>query len=114
MDQLEVVSLDSLVSTEHSYRKFAALWSFSNAEKTLKKFEKEKNPYRGFELLRLFKCLLLQFMVVRAPYERVFSQQNKQVRYCGVAKNQFAAFMQAICFNLKPLLVINPPQLVLV
>ncbi len=320
MDQLEVVSLDSLVSTEHSYRKFAALWSFSNAEKQPKKFEKE-NPYRGFGLLRLFKCLLLQFMednsdreqalflrenlsakwfcgfglsertpnysvfskvrkrigtqrlsaifsdlrsqlkaqglisevfsfvdassliskaqlwkerdkaieqkyktlnneilpivahdkqarigckgkdkfwygykkhvsvdmqsglinkvattpanvsdakglahvcpkqgavyadkayciraarlaaakqgchlaaiksnnmrtknrdldrwysAIRAPYERVFSQQNKQVRYCGVAKNQFAAFMQAICFNLKPLLVINPPQLVLV
>ena len=50
---------------------------------------------------------------IRSPYERVFSQQNKRVRYCGVAKNQFAAFMEAICFNLKRLTVLDPPNLVL-
>jgi IS5 family transposase len=50
---------------------------------------------------------------IRAPYERVFSQQNKRVRYCGVAKNQFAAFMEAICFNLKRLSVLAPPTGVL-
>jgi hypothetical protein len=44
---------------------------------------------------------------IRAPYERVFSNTSKRVRYRGIAKNQFAAFMQAICFNLKRLLVIN-------
>lgn len=46
---------------------------------------------------------------IRAPYERVFSQDPKRVRYRGIAKNQFAAFMQAICFNLKRVLVIAPP-----
>jgi IS5 family transposase len=46
---------------------------------------------------------------IRAPYERVFSGDSKRVRYKGVAKNQFAVFMQAICFNLKRLLVISPP-----
>ena len=46
---------------------------------------------------------------IRSPYERVFSQQNRRVRYVGVAKNQFAEFMNAICFNLKRLLVLNPP-----
>ena len=50
---------------------------------------------------------------VRSPYERVFSQREKRVRYRGVAKNQFAAFMQAICFNIKRLAVIGPPNLVL-
>lgn len=30
---------------------------------------------------------------LRSPYERVFSQQNKRVRYLGIAKNQFSAFM---------------------
>ena len=50
---------------------------------------------------------------IRAPYERVFSQQNKRVRYCGVSKNQFAAFMEAICFNLKRLTALDPPNLVL-
>lgn len=48
---------------------------------------------------------------IRAPYERVFANQNKRVRYIGIAKNQFTGFMQAICFNLKRLLVIAPPNL---
>ena len=29
-----------------------------------------------------------------SPYERVFAHRNKRVRYSGIAKNQFAAFMQ--------------------
>lgn len=48
---------------------------------------------------------------IRAPYERVFSGESKRTRYKGIAKNQFSAFMQAICFNLKRLLVISPPHL---
>ena len=36
---------------------------------------------------------------IRSPYERVFSKDNKRVRYVGIAKNQFAEFMKAICFN---------------
>jgi len=44
---------------------------------------------------------------VRAPYERVFSKQRKRVRYRGIAKNQFTAFFQAICFNLKRLVVLQ-------
>lgn len=48
---------------------------------------------------------------LRAPYERVFSQDPKRVRYRGIAKNQFAAFMQAICFNLKRLSILSPPNL---
>ena len=48
---------------------------------------------------------------IRAPYERVFSQNSKRTRYKGITKNQFTAFMEAICFNLKRLLVISPPHL---
>ena len=48
---------------------------------------------------------------LRSPYERVFSQQNKRIRYCGISKNQFAAFMEAICFNLKRLSALDPPNL---
>ena len=32
---------------------------------------------------------------IRAPYESVFSKENKRVRYVGICKNQFMAFMQA-------------------
>jgi IS5 family transposase len=48
---------------------------------------------------------------IRAPYERVFSQREKRVRYNGVAKNQFSGFMFAICFNLKRLVALNLPDL---
>lgn len=48
---------------------------------------------------------------VRSPYERVFSQRERRVRYRGTAKNQFAAFMQAICSNLKRIIVLNPPNI---
>ena len=48
---------------------------------------------------------------LRSPYERVFSKTNKRVRYCGVAKNQFTAFMEAIAHNLKRLVVLDLPNL---
>ena len=51
---------------------------------------------------------------IRAPYERIFSKDNKRVRYCGIAKNQFATFMQAICFNLRRLVALDPPNLCLI
>lgn len=47
---------------------------------------------------------------MRSPYERVFSKANHRVRYIGVAKNQFAEFMYAFCFNLKRLINIPPPH----
>lgn len=50
---------------------------------------------------------------IRAPYERVFSKRNKRVRYIGIAKNQFAGFMYAICFNLKRLVALSIPDLCL-
>lgn len=53
------------------------------------------------------------YSAIRSPYERVFSQQNRHTRYCGIAKNQFAIFMEAICFNLKRLTSLDPPNLCL-
>jgi IS5 family transposase len=44
---------------------------------------------------------------LRSPYETVFSKDNKRVRYLGIAKNQFTAFMTSICFNLKRMIVLN-------
>ncbi len=46
---------------------------------------------------------------IRSPYERVFSKANHRVRYIGVAKNQFAEFMHAMCFNLRRLVALSPP-----
>ena len=44
---------------------------------------------------------------LRSPYERVFSKTSHRVRYLGVEKNQFTAFMEAISHNLKRLVVLN-------
>lgn len=45
---------------------------------------------------------------LRSPYEGVFSQQNKRVRYRGTVKNQGAEFLYAVAFNFRRLLVLNP------
>jgi IS5 family transposase len=51
---------------------------------------------------------------LRSPYERVFSKTNHRVRYQGIAKNQFTAFMESIAHNLKRMVVLNelypPPK----
>jgi IS5 family transposase len=51
---------------------------------------------------------------LRSPYERVFSKTNHRVRYQGIAKNQFTAFMESISHNLKRMVVLNelypPPK----
>ena len=47
---------------------------------------------------------------IRSPYERVFSKLNHRVRYRGIAKNQFAAFFQAIGFNLKRMVMLTSTQ----
>ena len=44
---------------------------------------------------------------LRSPYERVFSKTNHRVRYQGIAKNQFTAFMEAIAHNFKRAVVLN-------
>lgn len=37
----------------------------------------------------------------RMPFERVFSKQNKRVRYKGVEKNTFSEILYAFAFNMK-------------
>ena len=44
---------------------------------------------------------------LRSPYERVFSKTSHRVRYQGVAKNQFTAFMESIAHNLKRIVILN-------
>lgn len=48
---------------------------------------------------------------IRAPYERTFAKRPKRVRYVGIAKNQFSAFMQATVFNIKRLISLQAPPL---
>ena len=61
MNQYELICLDQLVDKNHNYRKFLKIWSFKSSDKMLKNLE-TKNPYRGYGLPKLFRCLILQFM----------------------------------------------------
>jgi transposase, IS5 family len=61
MDQLELVSLDKLVSQNHEYRKFRKVLDFSLISEELLSIEVQ-GRYKGYGIERLFKCLLLQFM----------------------------------------------------
>ena len=58
-NQINLVCLDELVSSKHQYRKFKQLFNFEVAAEELKKVESRAN-YKGYGILRLFKCLLLQ------------------------------------------------------
>ena len=61
LNQITMVSLEDLVCQKHQYRKFKKLFNFKEIEPELKSIESKAN-YKGYGVLRLFKCLLLQFM----------------------------------------------------
>ena len=48
---------------------------------------------------------------LRDPFEGVFSKFEKRARYRGLAKVQFQLFMDAIVWNVKRLVQINPPRI---
>ncbi len=81
MHQVEMVSLNDLVPDSHSYRQFIKIWSFKRVDKQLRKLEKN-NPYKGFGLPRLFRCLLLQFMEDLSDRELMrFMQENNAAKW---------------------------------
>ena len=61
MSQVNMVCLEDLVASNHIYRKFLELWSLDSVMVHLHDVKNDSN-YKGYGLLRLFKCLLLQFM----------------------------------------------------
>ena len=84
MEQMEMASLDQLVAQDHVYRQFLKIWSFRTANKYLVKLEKE-NPHKGYGLLRLFKCLLLQFLEDHSDreLERFLAENTAAKLFCG-------------------------------
>ena len=84
MEQIEMIRLEDLVPSSHRYRQFAALWNFSCAKNQLKTLETSTN-YKGYGVIRLFKCILLQFMEDLSDRElEIFIQENTAARwFCG-------------------------------
>ena len=84
MNQYQFVCLNQLVDPNHNYRKFLNYWSFKFAAKELKNLDKD-NPYKGYGLLKLFKCLLLQFMedLSDRQLERFLQENNAAKLFVG-------------------------------
>lgn len=89
MYQTEIVNLDDLVPHNHSYRRFKDIWSFANVSKQLKELESDNN-YKGYGILRLFKCLLLQFMedVSDRELQRLVQENNAAKWFCGFSLSE--------------------------
>ena len=87
--QIMMVSLEDLVSEDHIYRKFIKIWDFKGVKKILKKVEKNNN-YKGYGILRLFKCLLLQFMedLSDRELERFLNENTAAKWFVGFALTQ--------------------------
>lgn len=84
MHPIEMVSLNDLVPEDHMYRQFSSHWSFISVEKELACLEQD-NRYKGYGMLTLFKCLLLQFMEDLSDRELArFLQENNAAKwFCG-------------------------------
>ena len=52
--QIEMVSLEDLVPSNHVYRKFKELWDFTDIEQEMKKLE-FNSDHKGYGAFRLFK-----------------------------------------------------------
>ena len=89
MNQMEMVSLDQLVSANHTYRRFIKLWDFKGVEGILSTV-KSLYPHEGYGVNRLFRCLLLQFMEDLSDRElEKFLTENVAGRwFCGFMLNE--------------------------
>ena len=85
-NQIEMVSLEQLVPTEHVYRKFLGLLDFKGIAGSLQKLEKNKTVgAKGSGIEILFGCLLLQFIedVSDRELEKMLQENTAAKYFCG-------------------------------
>lgn len=76
MNQFEMICLDKMVLPNHRYREFIKVWGFENVDCLLKQV-KSNNPHECYNLTRVFRCLLLQFLEDLSDREsEIFLQEN--------------------------------------
>ena len=84
-NQVIMVSLDQLVTKDHSYRKMLSMINFPALCKPLKKYAKESHTELGYGIHTLFKTILLQFMEDLSDRElEKYLQENISAKlFCG-------------------------------
>jgi IS5 family transposase len=82
--QIEMVTLEELVSSNHIYRKFKDLWDFSDIKSEIEKIEIDSD-HKGFSTFRLFLCLLIQFTedLSDRELERYLADTNSAKWFCN-------------------------------
>lgn len=82
--QMEMVSVDQLVPTSHTYRKLKELLDFNSIAKSVK-VPASKLGAHGFGKERLVICLILQFMedLSDREFERFIAENNAGKWFCG-------------------------------
>jgi transposase, IS5 family len=84
MHQIEMVSLEALVSSHHSYRRFKEVFDFSVVRTIVERIERD-DCYKGYGAFRLFLCCLLQYLedVSDRDLERFIRENTSAKWVCG-------------------------------
>lgn len=83
---MELVSLEHLVRPDHMYRKFSEVFNFEDLVSPIKSLSNEGFAGQtGYGIIRLFKCLLLQFMedLSDRQLERFMEENTAAKWFCG-------------------------------
>lgn len=82
--QMEMVSVEQLVSANHTYRKLRQLLDFESIAKSVK-VPASKVGANGYGKQRLVVCLILQFMedLSDREFERFIAENNAAKWFCG-------------------------------
>ena len=83
--QVEMVMLDQLVAKDHPYRRILDLVDFEQLCETIAKLDNPGRGAKGFGIITLFQCLLLQFMEDLSDRElQRYLQENVAAKFfCG-------------------------------
>ena len=97
-EQIEMVSVELLVSDKHPYRKLKNLLDFSRIAKSVTIKESELGA-NGFGRLRLTMCLILQFMedLSDREFERFISENLAGKWFCGFGLLESTPDFTTIC-----------------
>jgi transposase len=98
MNQVEMVSVDSLVSKNHTYRKLKAVLDFDRLVKSVE-IEPSDIGAIGFTIRRLVMCLILQFMenLSDRMFERFMQENNAGKWFCEFGLSEKTPDHTSIC-----------------
>ena len=82
--QMEMICLEDLVSSDHVYRKFQALWNLEKIRPELERLE-ANSDHKGYGIFRMFLCLLIQFLedLSDRELERFLKENNASKWFCN-------------------------------